>query len=117
MRALGTSWGRRPDTSARGSRIWPRLGLIDPSMVRSGVVFAAPLAPRIAVIVPAAAVSDTPRSTGAPPYPEATPATTSDAGSGARAESVMEHAQVRLGDQRIGLHLRRVSLRDQHAEV
>src|ERR1700722_13629743 len=87
-------------------------------MVRSSVVFPAPLAPSTAVIVPAAASTDTPCRTGAPP----SPATMSSA---ARLAALLIavvlrrvlSAKVGSGDGRVRLHLRRCACRDHLAEV
>src|SRR6185437_729992 len=111
MPARLTFSGGAPARSVPSSLIWPPLGLIEPSIARSSVVLPAPLAPSTAVIVPAGAVIDTLRSTGAPPYPADTSRTSSEAG------LLMEHSQVGLRDQRIGLHLRRAARGDQYAEV
>src|SRR5580704_8927318 len=67
--ALATSSGCRRARFTPSSRTRPLVGRTTPPIVRSSVVLPAPFAPSTAVIVPAAARTDTPCSTGAPPYP------------------------------------------------
>src|SRR3954447_2705483 len=54
--------------SSPSSRTWPRLQRTRPLMVRSSVVFPAPLAPRTAVMRPVSARRETPSSARTGPY-------------------------------------------------
>src|SRR3984885_777029 len=78
-RAMSSGWRRA--RSVPPTRTLPRRGRTNPLIARSSVVLPAPLAPSTAVIVPWPAATETPSSTGPPPYPATMSSTTSAAAS------------------------------------
>src|SRR5580700_11207877 len=135
-RAMSSGWRRA--RSVPPTRTRPRRGRTNPLIARSSVVLPAPFAPSTAVIVPGRAETETPSSTGPPPYPATMSSTASAVASvmpdllgpaglfapagifgpaGLFAPAGHLSSQVGRGHRRVGLHLVGRAARDQPAEV